>query len=94
MKRAFDGSNIAKQAGERIVLPVFCAGFWMIFAVFSLFNRIFQNKSQKPIKIPCNPASSFKKHQKSVVLLAIRMELWKNNCAICIKLKTFSYAND
>ena len=23
MERAFDGSNIAKQAGERIVLPVF-----------------------------------------------------------------------
>lgn len=94
MEKAFDGSNISKQAGERIVLPVFCAAFWMILAVFSLFNRILRNKSQKPIKILCNPASSFKKHQKSVVLLAIRMELWKNNCAICIKLKTFSYAND
>lgn len=94
MEKAFDGSNIPKQAGERIVLPVFCAVFWMIFAAFSLFNRILRNKSQKPIKILCNPASSFKKHQKSVVLLAIRMELWENNCAICIKPKMLSYAND
>ena len=94
MKNVFDGSNIPKQAGERIVLPVFCAVFWMILAVFSLFNRILRNKSQKQIKILCNPASSFKKHQKSVFLFAIRMELWKNNCAICVKLKMFSYAND
>ena len=94
MEKAFDGSNISKQAGERIVLPVFCAGFWMILADFSLFNRIWRNKSQKPVKILFNPASSFKKHQKSVVWLAIRMELLKNNCAICIKLKTLSYAND
>lgn len=64
-----------KQAGEKIVLPVFYAGFWMFLIAFSLFNRILQNKSQKSIKILFNPASSFKKHQKSVALLAIRMEL-------------------
>ena len=94
MEKAFDGSNIPKQAGERNRAACFCAVFWMILAVFSLFNRILRNKSQKPIKILCNPASSFKKHQKSVVLLAIIMELWKNNCAIYIKLKNFPYVND
>jgi len=83
-----------KQAGERNRAACFCAVFWMILAVFSLFNRILRNKSQKPIKILCNLASSFKKHQKSAVLLAIKMELWKNNCAICTNLKMFSYAND
>jgi len=95
MKNVFDGSNIPKTGRRKKSCCLFLyAAFWMILAVFSLFNRILRNKSQKPIKILCNPASSFKKHQKSVVLLAIGMELWKNNCAICIKLKTISYAND
>jgi hypothetical protein len=94
MKNVFNGSNIPKTGRRKNRAACFYAAFWMILAVFSLFNRILRNKSQKSIKILCNLASSFKKHQKSAVLLAIRMELWKNNCAICIKLKTFSYAND
>ena len=42
MEKAFDGSNISKQAGERIVLPVFCAGFWMILADFCFSIAIVQ----------------------------------------------------
>jgi len=42
MEKAFDGSNISKQAGERNRAACFCAGFWMILADFCILIEVVQ----------------------------------------------------
>ena len=87
MEKAFEGSNIPKQAGERIVLPVFCAVFWMILVDFGILIGTVQRwrcdslESQKEAwKEPLTVRTSQNRQAKEIVLPVFVCSFLDDSC--------------